>query len=399
GNAAFFVRWRGTLQAPAEGSYTFQTSSNGPSLLQIDGKTVVDNQANNGLGMVPGTVQLTAGPHTVDLRYAWQGGPGRMEWYWTPPGGQSALVPPTVLTPEARSWPRGAVPDPTDAPGNVAAPPPPPVTTAPDAVLTADAGLKEPRGIGVLKDGQLFVADSGNFRVVHLDASGKLVGSWGSETKESAPGKFGTIADLAITPEGNIATLDVTTGDVQVFAPDSKVLLQIPAAAPNSSGIAVGPDGRIWVANTSSSRILRFTPDGKPDGELTGGADGTRGKFEQPIDVAVAPDGTAYVVDLRGRILRLDAQGNTAAEWPVEWGGARGGSHLAVAGDKVIMTDPDRHRLDVLDPATGEIHVIGGPGKDPGQFRLPVGIASGAGGKVYVVDSDNSRVQVFHDLK
>ncbi|HUS16248.1 MAG TPA: PA14 domain-containing protein, partial [Chloroflexia bacterium] len=233
GNAPFFVRWRGTLNAPAEGSYTFQTSSNGPSLLQIDGQIVVNNPANNSLGMVPGTVQLTAGPHTVDLRYAWQGGPGRMEWYWTPPGGQSALVPPTVLAPEARSWPRGAVPDPTDAPGNVAAPPPPPVTTPPDAVLATDAGLKEPRGIGVLKDGQLFVADSGSFRVVHLDAGGKVVGTWGSETKTSAPGKFGTIADLAITPEGNIATLDVTTGDVQVFAPDSKVLLQIPAAAPN----------------------------------------------------------------------------------------------------------------------------------------------------------------------
>jgi DNA-binding beta-propeller fold protein YncE len=129
-----------------------------------------------------------------------------------------------------------------------------------------------------------------------------------------------------------------------------------------------------------------------------GGAEGTRNRFDQPVDVAVAPDGTVYVVDLRGRIARLDAAGNVATEWPVEIGTARGGSHLAVWQDHVVMTDPDRNRLVVLTPASGEVRYVGGAGTEPGQFRLPIGVAAGPDGKLYVVDSDNARVQVFNTL-
>ena len=39
-----------------------------------------------------------------------------------------------------------------------------------------------------------------------------------------------------------------------------------------------------------------------------------------------------------------------------------------------------------------------GAGTEPGQFRLPIGIAAGPDGKLYVVDSDNARVQVFTTL-
>jgi|GEM_PF-814550 len=400
GGGPFLARWQGTLAAPRAGSYTFEIRSNGPGLLLIDGQPVVNNPANGSLGVTAATVPLTAGPHAVELRYAWQSGRATLEWAWTPPGGTRALVPPTVLTPLARSWPRGAVPDPSQAaPAPVPAAGPPPVTVPPDTILGGDAGLKEPRGIGVGAAGDLFVGDSANHRVVHFDAAGKLLNSWGSETTDSAPGKFGLLADLATTPDGQVATLDVTTGDVQVFRADGQVTLHLPHIAPNSSGIAVGPDGRIWVAATSSSVILRFTPAGKLDATLTGGPAGAPGRFEQPIDVALAPDGTAFVVDLRDRIVQLDAAGNIAHQWPVDVGRARGGSHLTVAGGLVVMTDPDRQRLTILDPATGTVHYAGGAGSDPGQFRVPVGIATGPDGKVYVVDSENGRVQVFHDLK
>jgi DNA-binding beta-propeller fold protein YncE len=49
----------------------------------------------------------------------------------------------------------------------------------------------------------------------------------------------------------------------------------------------------------------------------------------------------------------------------------------------------------ILDPSTGEERLAGGPGSDAGQFALPLGVAAGPDGRLYVLDSDNSRVQVF----
>jgi streptogramin lyase len=395
--APFVVRWQGTLTATTAGAYAFDLSSNGPSLLLIDGQAIVNNAAQGTITPAQGTVNLTAGAHQVDLRYAWQGGPARLEWYWTPPGGERALVPPAVLAPAARSWAAGALPD---APGAVPLPEQAaaaPNVVPPAAVLGQDAGLKEPRGVAVDAQGQVYIADSGNHRVVRLDASGKVNGGWGSATTTSAPGKFGLIADLAVGPDGHVATLDVTTGDVQLFGPDGQVLVHLPGLSPNASGIALGPDGRIWVADTSRGRVLRFTPTGQPDGVFTGESAGHK-HFDQPIDVAPAAGGTAYVVDLSGRVVQLDPAGKIVREWLVQAGGGRGGSHLTIWRDLVVLTDPDRQRLTILDPAAGSIRYLGSEGTRPGQFRVPLGIAGGATGPLYVTDSDNARIQVFDSL-
>jgi DNA-binding beta-propeller fold protein YncE len=200
-----------------------------------------------------------------------------------------------------------------------------------------------------------------------------------------------------VGPDGHVATLDVTTGDVQLFGPDGQVLVQLPGLSPNASGIALGPDGRIWVADTSRGRVLRFTPTGQPDGVFTGESAGHK-HFDQPIDVAPAAGGTAYVVDLSGRVVQLDPAGKIVREWLVPAGGGRGGSHLTIWHDLVVLTDPDRQRLTILDPAAGSIRYLGSEGTRPGQFRVPLGIAGGATGPLYVTDSDNARIQVFDSL-
>ncbi|HEY3172821.1 MAG TPA: NHL repeat-containing protein [Thermoanaerobaculia bacterium] len=271
--------------------------------------------------------------------------------------------------------------------------PAPRTVVAPEKILGVGAGLKEPRGIGVDANGQIFVGDSGNQRIVRLDPTGKVLGSWGSWAAESV------IADVAVTADNQVATLNVNPGDVQVFKPDGTPVLRLPGVATNSSGISTGPDGRIWVADTGQSRVLRFTSDGKPDGVFTGATDSAHPPFDQPIDVAVAPDGTVYVVDLRSRIMRLAADGRISAQWAVEHGRARGGSHLAFWRGLIVMTDPDRGRLTVLDPATGGVRFVGETGTLPGQFAIPVGISAGRDDKLYVVDSGNARVQVFDDLR
>ncbi len=390
GHGPLLIRWQGTLHASVAGTYQFQLRANGPTAMLIDGQPLGPAGAAGGAG----TATLAAGDHAVDVRYFWQSGPMRVMWLWTPPGGAPGIVPPQVLSPLARSWPRGTIPDPQTGQPDLHPVTAPPAPLAPSSVFGGDSGMTEPRGLTVAPNGDVYVADTGNNRILHFDAHGKAQPAWGDA---KTPG-FAMLGDLAVAPSGQIVALDSKSGDLSIFGPDGTLVRRLPAVAAQGNGIAVGPDGRIWIAHTGGNRVVVLQPDGSKPRTITGGADGTRARFEQPVDVAVAPDGTVYVIDLKGRIAQLDAAGQVVQEWPVQIGIARGGSRLAVWQGQVVMSDPDRGRLVVLDPASGQERLVGGQGTDPGQFQLPLGIAAGADGQLYVLDSDNHRVQVFKDL-
>ena len=62
------------------------------------------------------------------------------------------------------------------------------------------------------------------------------------------------------------------------------------------SDVAVAPDGTVYVVESWYGRIYRFSATGEFLGGwgLRGSGDG---QFNSPSDVAVAPDGTVYVAD------------------------------------------------------------------------------------------------------
>jgi 4-amino-4-deoxy-L-arabinose transferase-like glycosyltransferase len=121
GNAPFIARWEGTLDAPVSGEYVFTTVASGANLVIIDGHTVVDASNPTDADLkhtvwgtawlnLDGAISLEKGPHDIEVRFVHQAGPARMELLWTPPGGESGVVPPTVLRPKARSWLGGVAP-------------------------------------------------------------------------------------------------------------------------------------------------------------------------------------------------------------------------------------------------------------------------------------------------
>ena len=388
----FAARWGGSLQVASAGEYRFDLISNGAARLFLDAHEVKGAPG----GPIP-PVSLASGSHDVELRYAWREGRAQLEWFWTPPGGSRSIVPPTVLRPAARSWRIGEIP----LPDSFASSPKAPAGSdrlRPESVLAASLGLTQPRGVAVGSNGEVFIGDTGNHRVVRLDPRGRLVTAWGEPTTVSSPGRFAMLSDVAVTPDGAVATLDAGTGDIQLFGADGTARLQLRGLTTSASGLAAGPDGSLWVADTGGSRLLRLSPQGELLAILTG-AGGTLPPLAQPIDVAIDDAGAVYAVDLRSRIVRLDGEGRAAQEWPVEIGLARGGSHLAVWKDRLVLTDPDRHRLAVLDPERGEMRHLGQPGSGDGEMRVPLGIASGPGDRLYVVDSDNARILVFSDLR
>jgi sugar lactone lactonase YvrE/4-amino-4-deoxy-L-arabinose transferase-like glycosyltransferase len=259
----------------------------------------------------------------------------------------------------------------------------------PAAILGAGAGLNGPRALAVSSTGDLLVADTGNQRVVRLDARGTVIAD--------VPGAFELPAAVGIASNDQLLTVDGRTGMLQGFSPEGRLVLSAQLGTSNANGLAVDRAGRFWVADTTNNRVARYSPDGQLEAELRGGAQ-PPDRFEQPIAVALGPDGTLFVADLRGRIVELDDQGLVRREWPVQIGTGRGVSQLLVWRGQLLLTDPERHRLELLDPNTGELRTIGEPGIEPGQFRRPLGLATDAADRLYVVDSDNARIQVFTTL-
>jgi len=84
----YYMRWRGQINIPADGNYTFKTRSDDGSLLLIDGVVVVNNDGNHGMQDREGTVTgLTAGYHDITIVfYEWGGGAG-LQVSWKPAGG------------------------------------------------------------------------------------------------------------------------------------------------------------------------------------------------------------------------------------------------------------------------------------------------------------------------
>jgi sugar lactone lactonase YvrE len=382
------ARWRGWLDVPVEGKVVFEIHSNGPARLVIDGAGLPECPAG---GSVKDEVQLAAGAHDVELDYAWSEGRSRLEWWWAPPGVEKlALVPPTVLRPRDRMWLPGEIPDPPRLGGratsaNVEAP------LRAVQTLSGRWGLSNPRGVGVDSRGRVFVADTGEHRVVRIE-NGKVSASWGRNASEPGPGRFGVLSDLAVAADGRVATLDQQTGDVTLFDGDGKVERYLPHLGTNASGIELDDAGAIWVADTGGSRLLVIGPDGAVSATWTGEGGGFE-RLEQPIDVVVDDRGVIYAVDLRRRIVRFADDGRIDAQWEVEIGLQRGGSHLAFRQGRVLMTQPDRGLLVVLDPATGGLRYLAI------ETRIPLGIDAGADGRTYVVDTDAGRVHVYDGLK
>lgn len=69
GNDYFSIKWTGWIYTPEDGSYSFSTYSDDSSMLYINGTTVVNNSGNHAPSSRFGSIDLTAGLHSLELTY------------------------------------------------------------------------------------------------------------------------------------------------------------------------------------------------------------------------------------------------------------------------------------------------------------------------------------------
>ena len=119
--------------------------------------------------------------------------------------------------------------------------------------------------------------------------------------------------------------------------------------------------------------------------------------LESPINISIAPDGTRYVTDTKaGNVMVFDGDGRFVRAI----GLSEGMKPCDVIWRKgqLFVSDLKSSTILVFDPRSGQLlRRIGRRGGKPGQFGWPTNIAFGPGGRLYVCDTLNARVQVFDD--
>ena len=166
--------------------------------------------------------------------------------------------------------------------------------------------LDTPTGVTVEPSGHILVVDTENHRIQRFDATGKFVSSFGKVG--SGPGELRRPTYAALDSAGNIFVADSDNNRIQKFAKDGRFLAQIgnigsaPGLFAEPKGLTLDANDNLWVVDRRNHRLQKFSADGKLLGVL-GGQGGQPGKFNFPEAVAIDVDGRIFVTDgMNGRI-------------------------------------------------------------------------------------------------
>ena len=181
--------------------------------------------------------------------------------------------------------------------------------------------LVEVAGVAVDAEDRVYVFNRGAHPVVVFDADGHFLRSWGE-------GKFVRPHGVTVSPDGTLYCVDDLDHTIRQYTPEGDLLR------------VLGTSGRCCDTGVRDRDFRTILRSGPP--------------FNQPTNLAIAPNGDLYVTDGYGnaRVHRFAPDGCLRHSW-------------------------------------------GDPGSAPGQFNLPHGIAVLADGRVLVADRENDRIQLF----
>ncbi len=214
---------------------------------------------------------------------------------------------------------------------------------------------------------------------------------------------YGSTASTAPVQADPYEGKQLTVSADQVFG----VAGTAPGQFQNPRDLALAPDGTLYVADTFNNRIQHLAADGSvlqvwgTFADIAKG-DAPGGTFYEPWGIAVAPDGSVFVADTwNSRIQKFTADGKFVNMWgflgqadtPFALWGPR---DIAIdSKGNLFVADTGNKRVVEYDGSGNYITQFGTAGLEPGQFDEPVGVAVDNAGLVYVADTWNQRIQVM----
>jgi len=152
--------------------------------------------------------------------------------------------------------------------------------------------------IAVAPNGNLYVGDIYSGEIRYFTPGGSLISSWYVEDDISRPP-----GGITIAPNGNVfIPVSGHFHRVMCFTPTGYFLGEKgetrakDAAGGRADDFAIGPEGDLYVCHEDDDVVARYSPSGEVVAAWGGSGTGP-GLFSAPNNIAVAPDGTVYVVD------------------------------------------------------------------------------------------------------
>ena len=268
--------------------------------------------------------------------------------------------------------------------------------------------LDRPDDVALDPNGNIYVTDWGNDRVMKFDPDGVYLTQWGAFGTNN--GQFNEPWGIAVGQTANglrVYVADLGNDRIQIFDANGMFIDTFgdsgagPGQFDEPVDVGVDAAGNLYVADRNNQRIQKFNAVGTYLYEW----DGSEGvlAFEDPISVHVGPDDTVYVVDhASDRIQVFDTNGTYLRSWGNSGSGNTqfdGPVDIVVNADnsRTYVTDSENNRIQVFDTQGNHVTQWGGlpTGDGQGQFASPWGIALSADGDLYIVDWPNDRVQIF----
>ncbi|WP_176706421.1 fibronectin type III domain-containing protein, partial [Paenibacillus hemerocallicola] len=229
-----------------------------------------------------------------------------------------------------------------------------------------------PAGVAIDKNGNIYVADMGNnyggHKVHKLSATGTSLTSWGKSDSQSgtALGQFNGAEGVAVDKNGNVYVADTGNNRIQKLTVSNNTWSAWGKSG-NASGtglgefnkpsdVAVDGDGNVYVGDTNNNRVQKLTVSTGQWSEWKNSGSAP-GSFNSPRGVAVDGSGNVYVADVgRSRIQKLTVATNTWSAWGKS-GGVQGTGlgeffnpyGVAIDANGVLyVADMNNHRVQKL---------------------------------------------------
>jgi uncharacterized protein (TIGR03663 family) len=273
-----------------------------------------------------------------------------------------------------------------------------------------------PRGIAHAPDGTLYVADTDNHRIQHLDQNGNPLEAWGSFADlAQGPAPGGTFFEpwgIAVGPDGSVYVADTWNHRIQKFSPQGEFLTmwgffgqaETPEAFWGPRDVVVDEQGRVIISDTGNKRIVVFGPDGEFISQF--GEEGfAPGQFSEPVGLGLDVDGHLYVADTWNQRIQSftpDGAGNfiPLSSWDVYgwFGESLDNKPYMDVNDQlqIFATDPEGVRVLVFTDEGELIRYWGDFSLGNDGFSLAGAVAVDPEGGVWVSDTGNNRIMHFN---
>ncbi|MDW8169332.1 MAG: hypothetical protein RML74_12745 [Acidobacteriota bacterium] len=310
------------------------------------------------------------------------------------------------------------------------------------------AMLASPSGILLTPEGELLIADTENHRIRKVERAGTIITIVGSGVKgfggdDGPPDKaqLWSPRGLAFDQNGNLLVVDTANHRIRRIERRENALIITTIAGTGSSGfggdggsaknaqlsnprgVAVDAAGNIYIADTGNHRIRKVDGSGNistvaGDGTRGFGGDGgaaTAARLNSPVAVAISPSGDLLIVDAGNHRIRKVSGGTitTIAGTGLPMFSGDGGPAAQASlnvpmhvvfdnAGNLYVADSGNNRVRKIDPSGVITTVAGssargfsGDGGSALQARLnmPVALALGDDGTLFIADSGNNRVR------